>query len=52
MPLLVNGETKRVRGVGETVDDLIGPMVNHEVRVRVTPGPRYTLVFIDIEQEE
>lgn len=48
----VNGETKRVKGVGETIDDLIGPMVNHEVSVRVSPGPRNTLLFVDIEQEE
>lgn len=52
LELTIDGSTKRVKGVGETVDDLIGPMVNHEVTVRVRPGPRDTLLFIDIEQEE
>jgi hypothetical protein len=49
----VDGTThRRVIGVSETVDDLIGPMVNRDVRVRVRPGKRGTLMFIDIEQEE
>jgi hypothetical protein len=41
-----------VTGVGEVVDDLIGPMVNHEVSVRIRPGKRNALTFIDIEQDE
>jgi hypothetical protein len=48
----VDGVHKRVTGVGETVDDLIGPMVNREVIVRVRPGRRNSLIFVDIEQEE
>jgi hypothetical protein len=48
----VDGTHKRVTGVGETVDDLIGPMVNREVNVRVRSGRRAALTFIDIEQEE
>lgn len=52
LEVTVDGEAKRVKGVGETVDDLIGPMVNHEVNVRVRPGPHNTFAFIDIEQDE
>lgn len=52
LDIFVDGKTKRVKGVGEAVDDLIGPMVNHEVNVRVRPGPRSSLLFIDIEQDE
>jgi hypothetical protein len=39
----------KIKGVGEAVDDLIGPMVNHEVIVHTTAGPRGSLKFIDIE---
>jgi hypothetical protein len=45
----VGGESKHIRGVGETVDDLIGPMVNREVNVRARPGPRDTLIFMQEE---
>jgi len=48
----VDGTTRRVFGVGETVDDLIGALVNREVRVRVRPGRRGTLLYVDIEPEE
>lgn len=47
----VDGESKRVKGVGGAVDDLIGPMVNREVNVRVQPA-RKSLLFIDIELDE
>jgi hypothetical protein len=47
----VEGESKRIKGVGEAVDDLIGPMVNREVNVRVQPV-RKSLLFIDIELNE
>lgn len=39
-------------GVGETVDDIIGPMVNHDVIVRVRRGRNQVLQFIDIEVDE
>jgi hypothetical protein len=48
----VSGGHQRVDGVGDVVDDLIGPMVNREVRVRVRKGRRGRLLFVDIEQEE
>ena len=52
LEISVQGTHKRIRGVGETVDDLIGPMVNREVVVRVRPGRGRSLTFIDIEQDE
>lgn len=52
LEVTVDGAAQRVKGVNEAVDDLIGPMVNHEVKVRVQPGPRNSLLFIDIEQDE
>jgi hypothetical protein len=48
----VQGSHKRVTGVSETVDDLIGPMVNRDVNVSVRPGRGRSLIFIDIEQDE
>jgi hypothetical protein len=51
LEVVVDGEREQVTGVGKVVDDLIGPMVNHEVRVRVRRGKRNALTFIDIEQE-
>jgi hypothetical protein len=52
LEVAVDGERKRVTGVGEVVDDLIGPMVNQEVNVRVRRGRSKVLTFIDIEQED
>jgi hypothetical protein len=54
LDVVVAGEPQRVTGVGEVIDDLIGPMVNHEVSVRVRRrrGWRKAWTFIDIEQEE
>jgi hypothetical protein len=50
--VIVAGAHQRVNGVGDVVDDLIGPMVNREVRVRVRRNTRGAPTFIDIEQEE
>jgi hypothetical protein len=52
LEVIVDGDHKRVTGVGEVVDDLIGPTVNHEVSVRIRPSKRKALTFIDIEQDE
>jgi hypothetical protein len=51
LEITVEGQHTRVTGVGETVDDVIGPMVNHEVTVRAVRR-RSNLVFIDIEKDE
>ena len=45
-------EPIRIMGVRETVDDIIGPMVNHEVAVRVSRPKGKTRYFVDIELEE
>lgn len=52
LDIIVEGKPKKVAGVGEVVDDLIGPMVNKEVKVRVRKGKRGSLMFVDIEQNE
>jgi len=43
---------RRVTGVGEAVDDVIGPMVNHDVIVRARLGKGGAIKFIDIELDE
>ncbi len=52
LEVIVDGQNIRVSGVGETVDDLIGPMVNQQVVVRAKSGKGDKLSFIDIEQDE
>jgi hypothetical protein len=52
LEISVAGVHTRVTGVAEAVDDLIVPMVNREVIVRVRPGPRNSFLFIDIELKE
>jgi hypothetical protein len=47
-----DGKHRKVSGVGEAVDDLIGPMVNHAVIVRVRRGKGGSLRYIDIELDE
>jgi hypothetical protein len=51
LEVTVNGVHLHVRGVGEAVDDVIGPMVNHEVHVRAERRGR-GFKFIDIELDE
>lgn len=50
--LAVNADHVRVNGVAETVDDVIGPMVNHAVAVHVIRPSRGRLRFRDIELDE
>ena len=47
----VDGQPVRVSRVGEAVDDVIGPMVNHTVAVQVS-RVRDRRYFLDIEVEE
>lgn len=47
--VVVDGERVKVHGVGETVDDLIGPMVNQQVVVTVGRNRNGTLHFRDVE---
>lgn len=48
----VEGTTVHIIGVGEAVDDVIGPMMNRPVIVRSTLAPKGRYRFIDIEPEE
>lgn len=52
LEISVDGVTRHVTGLSEAVDDLIGPMVNHDVTVRVKKGRGRQLLFLDIEQDE
>lgn len=52
LDVAVDGETKRISGLDEALDDLIGPMVNHDVIVRARRGRGKQLLFIDIELED
>lgn len=52
LEVVADGEHKHIKGVGESVDDVIGPMVNREVKVSVKIGRRGELLLIDIEQQE
>jgi hypothetical protein len=48
----VDTDHVRIDHVGEAVDDVIGPMVNHAVVVQVTRDGRGKLHFRDIETDE
>jgi hypothetical protein len=48
----VDGKTLRVTGLADTLDDVIGPMVNRRVIVRVLEGPPQTFHFEDVELDE
>lgn len=48
----VEGALVHVSGLQDTLDDVIGPMVNRAVTVTVTRQPNGTLRVIDIELEE
>ena len=48
----VDGNNVRVRNVGEALDDVIGPMVNHSVIVRALKDKKGSLHFRDIERED
>jgi hypothetical protein len=52
LELSIDGVHQKVTGVGETVDDVIGPMVNHDVIVRTRRSKGKLLKFIDIEVDE
>ncbi len=49
LEITVDGQHKRVYEVGETVDDLVGPLVNHEVLVQIVTTSRGRVLFRDIE---
>jgi hypothetical protein len=45
----VDCEHVRVFGVGEAVDDIVGPLVNREVIVQIVVQPSGRIVFRHIE---
>ena len=49
LEILDGNDLVKITGVGEAVDDLIGPMVNHEVIVHTARGRGGSLKFVDIE---
>jgi hypothetical protein len=49
LEVTVDEEHKRVYEVGETVDDLLGPLVNREVIVQTVTNSRGRVLFRDIE---
>lgn len=52
LEVLVGDAPVRISGVGETVDDVIGPMVNHIVVVRASRDSKGSHSFRDIELED
>ena len=49
LEIVVGTTSIHVEGLQDTVDDLIGPMVNRSVRVRVVRTPQQKFKFVDIE---
>jgi hypothetical protein len=52
LDVVVDGTSLRVKGLQEAVDDVIGPMVNRAVVVRVVRSQAINLKFLDIELAE
>jgi hypothetical protein len=52
LELYVDQKLVHIAGVGETVDDVIGPMVNHAVLVQTTQDAKGTYTFRDIEPDD
>ncbi|MEP7240127.1 MAG: hypothetical protein ABI697_04505 [Devosia sp.] len=49
LDITIDDNPYHVTGVSEVVDDVIGPMVNHEVLIRVSRKGKGRLLFVDIE---
>jgi hypothetical protein len=49
LEIMSENELIKITNVGEAVDDLIGPMVNHEVIVHTDRGRGGSFKFVDIE---
>jgi len=48
----MSGKSVHIDGVKDSIDDIIGPMVNKQVVVHVLKLPKGKLKFVDIELEE
>ncbi len=49
LEISVDGDHKKVYGVGETVDDEIGPLMNRPVTVKIVTQANGKMIFVDIE---
>jgi hypothetical protein len=49
LEVTVDGQQRRVYEVGEAVDDIVGPLVNHAVLVQIVTTSRGRVLFRDIE---
>ena len=49
LEVTVDGQHRKVYGVGETVDDEIGPLMNRSVVVKILVQPTGRMLFVDIE---
>ena len=52
LEVVSGGKTFHVEGLQDTVDDVIGPMVNRQVIVSFIQAPSRKLKFVDIELDE
>jgi hypothetical protein len=52
LEMTVDGQSVHVSGLRDTIDDVIGPMVNHPVIVRAIKRPKGYPLFVDIEADE
>lgn len=52
LDVTVSGHSLRVSGLGDAMDDVIGPMVNKPAKVRVIRDARGVTRFIDIELDD
>jgi hypothetical protein len=48
----VEGRSVHVIGLGDTMDDVIGPMMNKSVKVTIVPEPKGIFRLRDIELDE
>ncbi len=49
LEITVDGDHKRIHGVGEAVDDEIGPLMNRPVTVKIVTQAGGKIMFVDIE---
>jgi hypothetical protein len=52
LDVTVRGDSVHVIGLGDTMDDVIGPMVNKRVKILVVHAARNSIRFRDIELDE
>ena len=50
--VIIDGQALHIVGLGDAMDDVIGPMVNKSVKVRVIRGNKGPIRFRDIELDE